>query len=228
MRQTALICLLAYCGSFVPASGAVWARSIASSPASAPPTTSPGRSTFMVEMTETANILHNATPRAWCCSTRSAAAPAPTTGWRWRGPCRTPGPKAALTLFATHYFELTNSDLTPATCQRASEATEHAGDIVFLYRVEAGPASQSYGIQVAKLAGVPRGAAPARERLASLERGTSNTPQGDLFASAPEPVVSEAEGAALDRLANLDPDALTPREAHAALYELVELLDRDR
>jgi DNA mismatch repair protein MutS len=235
MRQAALIVLLARTGSFVPASAArigavdrIFTRIGASDDLTG------GRSTFMVEMTETANILHNATDSSLVLldeigrgtSTYDGLALAwATAGYLAR---RT----RAFTLFATHYFELTAlADELPATFNVHLAATEHSGAIVFLHSVQPGPASQSYGIQVARLAGVPAAVlASARERLQALEQiqADRDPHQPDLF--NPETVVSsglsEETGPAavlLAELENVDPDALTPRQALELIYALKSL-----
>jgi DNA mismatch repair protein MutS len=228
MRQTALIVLLTHIGSFVPANAVrigpidrIFTRIGASDDLAT------GRSTFMVEMTETANILHHATNQslvlmdeigrgtstfdglalAWAVAERLAAL-------------------GAYTLFATHYFELTRlPEQLPNARNAHLAAVEHGERIVFLHSVQDGPASQSYGLQVAQLAGVPRKVIDrARKRLRELEtpdRGEA-LPQLDLFAN---PAVVEPEPSpALEALRELDPDAMSPRQALEALYRLKELL----
>jgi DNA mismatch repair protein MutS len=149
-----------------------------------------------------------------------------------------------MTLFATHYFELTSLPGRYAGVGNVHlSAREHAGDIVFLYQVKHGPASQSYGIQVAKLAGVPASVlAIARKRLASLEQGNSNPLQTDLFSAfnsgfdsgheeslvdEVHELVSDQELATLEQLKGADIDDLTPREALSLLYELKNSLSSD-
>jgi DNA mismatch repair protein MutS len=186
-----------------------------------------GRSTFMVEMSEAANILHNATQHSLVLldeigrgtSTYDGLALAWACAWYLERDLR------AFTLFATHYFELTAlAEQLPGVANVHLAATEHRGQIVFLHTVREGPASQSYGIQVARLAGVPNAVlATAQRKLAQLEvtaAAAGATAQIDLFtAPAPPP----AHGNALqDRLAALDPDALSPRDAHALMFELVQ------
>jgi DNA mismatch repair protein MutS len=136
----------------------------------------------------------------------------------------------AFTLFATHYFELTSlAEDLPATENVHLAATEHQGSIVFLHSVQPGPASQSYGIQVARLAGVPDAVlASARERLQALEQSQagSNPIQADLFNRAEAAAEPDADGAALKAaLAAIEPDELTPRAALERLYELKKLQD---
>ena len=231
MRQAALIALLAYTGSYVPASKAtlgpvdrIFTRMGSSDDIAG------GRSTFMVEMTETANILHNATDESLVLMDEVGRGTSTFDGLSlaWATAEHLARETRAYTLFATHYFELTQlADQLQNVVNVHLTATEHEDSIVFLHNVHDGPASQSYGLQVAKLAGVPNNVIRnAKELLRQLEGGASNanTPQpvvkqevqafqGDMFASN-EP--SEVERA----LAALDVDGLTPREALALLYEL--------
>jgi DNA mismatch repair protein MutS len=190
MRQVALIVLLAHVGCFVPASSApASGRWMPSSPASAPPTTwPPGRSTFMVEMTEAAAILHGATDQSLVLMDEIG-----------RGTSTFDGVALAVaiarhlldknrcwTLFATHYFELTRLAQDYPECANVHlDAVEHNHGIVFLHALEEGPASQSYGIEVAALAGIPGAVVrDAKRRLRALEnREISAGPQADLFAS---------------------------------------------
>ncbi|MBX3706583.1 MAG: DNA mismatch repair protein MutS [Pseudomonadales bacterium] len=239
MRQSALIALLAYTGSGVPARAArlgpvdrIFTRIGASDDLSG------GRSTFMVEMTETANILHHATAHSLVLLDEIGRGTSTYDGLAlaWATAAWLANERRAFTLFATHYFELTTlaSEL-PATANVHLAATEHQGRIVFLHSVTEGPASQSYGIQVARLAGVPAPVlAAARRKLVELEEAAPRDPaQGDLFRSAASPTARSAgpaedsltgPGAELiERLAALDPDALTPRGALELLYELKSL-----
>jgi DNA mismatch repair protein MutS len=233
MRQTALICLLAYSGSFVPAQSAtigpidrIFTRIGAADDLAG------GRSTFMVEMTETAHILHNASPSSLVLLDEIGRGTSTYDGLAlaWACAAHLATNSRSLTLFATHYFELTSLPVnTYGVGNVHMSATEHAGDIVFLYRVEPGPASQSYGIEVAKLAGVPRSVLEqAREKLASLEHAAIDPMQPDLFAPpAPSPVqtpVTPEQEDVLEHLQQLDADNLSPREALALLYELQSIL----
>ena len=234
MRQNALIVLMAYTGSFVPASHAcigpidrIFTR-IGSSDDLAG-----GRSTFMVEMTETANILHNATEHSLVLMDEIGRGTSTFDGLSlaWAS-AEALAQRQALTLFATHYFEMTALEQQIDSVGNLHlTATEHDDGIAFMHRVEPGPASQSYGLQVAQLAGVPRSVIErARYRLAQLE-GDSNVPstdtnraalhthlpatspqQNDLFAAVTHPAV--------DALIQLDVDNLTPRQALDALYAL--------
>lgn len=244
MRQTALIALLAYTGSFVPANRAVlgpvdriFTRMGSSDDIAG------GRSTFMVEMTETANILHNATEFSLVLMDEVGRGTSTFDGLSlaWATAEHLAKEIRCYTLFATHYFELTQlaDDLELAVNVHLT-ATEHDDSIVFLHNVHEGPASQSYGLQVAKLAGVPQNvihnaktqlkllensAGPAATQPAAVaEASTKNREassqvvyQGDMFASAAPSAVEEA-------LQGLDLDGLSPREAMNRLYELKGLL----
>ncbi len=229
MRQIALIALLAHIGSYVPADRAsigpldgIYTRIGASDDLAS------GRSTFMVEMTEAAAILHGATANSLVLmdeigrgtSTFDGLALALAIARHLLDKNR------CLTLFATHYFELTrlNSDY-PECANVHLDAVEHAHRIVFLHAIEEGPASQSYGIEVAALAGVPAAVIrDARRRLRALEnREISAGPQGDLFANLPEPEPTSLSHPALTALIGLDPDELSPREALEQLYVLKRL-----
>ncbi|POA49109.1 DNA mismatch repair protein MutS [Pseudomonas sp. MPR-ANC1] len=230
MRQTALIVLLAHIGSFVPAASCelslvdrIFTR-IGSSDDLAG-----GRSTFMVEMSETANILHNATERSLVLMDEVGRGTSTFDGLSlaWAAAERLAHLRA-YTLFATHYFELTVlPEAEPLVANVHLNATEHNERIVFLHHVLPGPASQSYGLAVAQLAGVPSEViVRAREHLSRLEdtalpheapkpaaKGKPLAPQqSDMFASLPHPV--------LDELAKLDVDDLTPRRALELLYAL--------
>ncbi|HRH82052.1 MAG TPA: DNA mismatch repair protein MutS [Thiobacillaceae bacterium] len=229
MRQTALIVLLACCGLYVPAEEAVIGpvdqifTRIGSSDDLAG-----GRSTFMVEMTETAGILNHATEQSLVLLDEIGRGTSTFDGISiaWSVARHLAEKTRSMTLFATHYFELTQLARDDRTIANAHlDAVESSGNLTFLHAVEDGPASQSYGIQVARLAGVP---APvvgaARRKLVELEnQQVAVSGQGDLFAapSVPEPAVHPA----LERLVSLDPDSLTPREALEALYELRRELD---
>ncbi len=233
MRQAALITLLACTGSFVPAAEAsigpidrIFTRIGASDDLTG------GRSTFMVEMTETANILHNATDRSLVLLDEIGRGTSTYDGLAlaWATAGHLARQLRAFTLFATHYFELTSlAEELPGTENVHLAATEHQGSIVFLHSVQPGPASQSYGIQVARLAGVPDIVlGGARERLQALEQSQAdrNPVQADLFnrSAEPAPETTAAEKAVLQALAAIDPDTLTPREALDRLYTLIHTL----
>ncbi len=232
MRQTALIVILAYTGSFVPADNArigpidrIFTRVGAADDLAG------GRSTFMVEMTETASILNNASAQSLVLMDEVGRGTSTFDGLSlaWaaarfiaRGP-------RAFTLFATHYFELTSlADELPATGNVHLDASEHGDELIFLHSVKPGPASQSYGLHVARLAGVPRDVVDeARDYLATLEQqldaSGASGPQGQLaFAAATPP------DRLRERLAEIDVDALSPRQALELLFELnAEARDRE-
>ena len=237
MRQVALIVLLAHTGSFVPATAAtvgpvdrIFTRIGASDDLTG------GRSTFMVEMSEAAHILHNATADSLVLLDEIGRGTSTYDGLAlaWATAEHIARRIGAFTLFATHYFELTAlPDAIDTAVNVHLDAVEHQGDVVFLHSVREGPASQSYGIEVAKLAGVPGPVLDdARRRLRDLEtrHRDRESSQPDLFqsfqelpdGSAPE---SKDGNALLDRLEGLDPDALTPKDALDALYELKKLAD---
>lgn len=240
MRQTALIVLLAHIGSFVPASHAkisivdrIFTR-IGSSDDLAG-----GRSTFMVEMTETASILNNATKRSLVLMDEIGRGTSTFDGLSLAWACaqHLADKIQAYTLFATHYFEITQ---LPETCEKATNvhlnATEHDDSIIFLHTVKEGPANQSYGLQVAQLAGVPCDViSQAKEKLQHLEQNATNDehtpapprtssrkalaplPQVDMFAlHTPHPAVAIIE--------QLDIDSTSPREAMDLLYRLKKTL----
>ena len=234
MRQVALATLMAHVGSAVPASHAefgpidrIFTRIGASDDLAS------GRSTFMVEMSEAANILHNATEQSLVLMDEIGRG---TSTWdglalAWAIARALLTHNRSLTLFATHYFELTAlSTEHPTLANVHVEATEHGGRVVFLHKVKPGPASQSYGIQVAQLAGVPAGVLrEARSRLRTLEglaAGHADSMQGGLFAEpvtvaeTPTPADSAQRALLAEALSTIDPDALSPREALDALYRL--------
>ena len=229
MRQTAVICLLAYCGSYVPArSAAIGPIDRIFTRIGAADDLASGRSTFMVEMTETAHILHNATASSLVLLDEIGRGTSTYDGLALAWACaeHLAEQTGALTLFATHYFELTGlAATTPGVGNLHLSATEHRGDIVFLYQVEPGPASQSYGIEVAKLAGVPRSVLKhARKRLAGLEQTSFDPAQPDLFAPAP-PEFDEQTSELHEALAEVDADDLSPRAALELVYRLKAMLD---
>jgi DNA mismatch repair protein MutS len=228
MRQVAQIALLAYCGCFVPAKSAcmgpidrIFTRIGASDDLAG------GRSTFMVEMTEAASILNNATPRSLVLvdeigrgtSTFDGLALAYAIARHLAESVR------CYTLFATHYFELTQlASLLPHVANVHLDAVEHKDRIVFLHRLEGGPADRSYGIHVAHLAGIPREVVrAARKHLAELESQLRHaSAQPDLFSSA-APAAAPAANALRDALDAIEPDGMSPRDALEALYALKKL-----
>ena len=228
MRQVALITLLACMGSHVPAThcrigpiDAIHTR------IGAADDLANAQSTFMLEMTEAAQILHAATPHSLVLMDEIGRGTSTFDGLALASGIATHlhDKTRAFTLFATHYFELTE---LPAKARHAVNmhvsAAEAGSDIVFLHEIQPGPASRSYGIQVAKLAGMPSPVLHhARHTLAALEeRAGENDVQVDLFAAPPEPDgpgTSPVEAA----LAAINPDALSPREALDALYQLKKM-----
>ncbi|GAB3435218.1 DNA mismatch repair protein MutS [Massilia solisilvae] len=236
MRQVALITLLAYVGSFVPAASAtigpidrIFTRIGASDDLAN------GRSTFMVEMTESAAILNGATDRSLVLMDEVGRGTSTFDGLAlaWAIARHLIETSRSFTLFATHYFELTQlPEAHPSAVNVHLSAVEHKDSIVFLHAVQDGPASQSYGLQVAQLAGVPPGVIrAARRHLARLEaQAVDGASQMDLFAPPPcvEPedeaaAAAPAADAVREALDAIDPDALTPREALERLYELKRL-----
>ena len=231
MRQTALIVILAHMGSYVPADrlkigpvDRIFTRIGASDDLAG------GRSTFMVEMTETATILNNATEQSLVLMDEIGRGTSTFDGLSlaWAAAHYMGEKTRAFTLFATHYFELTALTQELTACANVHlDATEHDGQLVFLHAVKPGPANQSYGLQVASLAGVPAEVIRrARSYLRALEseraRGQAPLAQGQLdFASPPAPEDSPLRAA----LAALDPDSMTPRAALDKLYELKKLND---
>jgi len=251
MRQVAHITLLAHIGSYVPAEAAtlgpidrIFTRMGSSDDVAG------GRSTFMVEMTETANILHHATANSLVLMDEVGRGTSTFDGLSlaWSSAQHLADNTGAYTLFATHYFEMTQlSEQHQGVVNVHLTATEHQDHIVFLHHVEEGPASQSYGLQVAKLAGVPDSviqsakqklvlleqtaveetsdpaakpaATPAPEKVAT-ERPTASavaSPQADLFAFGGPSEVEKS-------LQDINPDELTPRQALELLYQLKEKL----
>ncbi len=229
MRQVALIALLAHTGCFVPARKArigpidqIYTRVGASDDLAG------GRSTFMVEMTESANILHNATPSSLVLMDEIGRGTSTFDGLAlaWAIGRFILEKNKSLTLFATHYFELTRLALEyKAAANIHLDAVEHKDSIVFLHAVEEGPANRSYGLQVAALAGVPRPVIrQARKVLEmleqqSLERGGQN----DLFSNSPAEEKTPESDALRDALQGVNPDDLSPREALELLYRLKKL-----
>jgi DNA mismatch repair protein MutS len=232
MRQAALIVLLAHAGSWVPATAAIigpidriFTRIGAGDDLAR------GRSTFMVEMSETANILHNATSHSLVLMDEIGRGTSTYDGLAlaWASAVYLARRVGAYTLFATHYFELTRlEEKEPSVANVHLRAVEHKDRIVFLHSVERGPANQSYGLQVAALAGVPAVVLKqARKHLALLEKQQrTEDPQLGLFDQGVyeehEVEEEEREDALRAKLEEVDPDSLTPREALALLYELKE------
>ena len=240
MRQVALIVLMACIGSHVPASAArigpidrIFTRIGASDDLGS------GRSTFMVEMTEAASILHHATPHSLVLMDEIGRGTSTFDGLALALSCaeHLAEKNQALSLFATHYFELTQlADHHNGIVNLHLDASLHGQKISFLHSVREGPASQSYGLQVAQLAGIPMPVVErAREYLRELEddsmgRWSRDAAQADLFArpsAPPEPSPSVTPSATEKRLREIAPDQLSPKEALDLLYELKELHARE-
>ena len=252
MRQTALISLLAYCGSYVPAKAAklgpidrIFTRIGSADDLSS------GKSTFMVEMTETSQILHHATNQSLVLMDEVGRGTSTYDGLSLAWACVLDLTRRikCLCLFATHYFELTELSKESGIDNYHVTAKELNGNLILLHKVQSGPASKSHGLQVAKLAGIPASVIKeAQKRLkilekqqapsiivtqndlfASIDEITDTTAQSENYASAEVQVIEkiievEKSSPALDALAQLDIDNLTPREALAQLYQLKELI----
>jgi DNA mismatch repair protein MutS len=236
MRQTALIVILAHIGCYVPARRAVLGpMDRIFTRIGAADDLAGGRSTFMLEMTETANILNNATAHSLVLMDEVGRGTSTFDGLSLAWACAAfiATKIRAFTLFATHYFELTSlATEAPGVVNVHVEAVEHGDKLVFLHSVKEGPANQSYGLQVAALAGIPKSVtAQARRYLTELERErdalrTSTSPQGELALFAPAPASAPPpQSAALEALRALDPNSLSPREALDLLFRL-QTLDR--
>ncbi len=227
MRQVALLTLMAHIGCYIPASSAsfgpidqIFTRIGASDDLAS------GRSTFMVEMSETANILHNASEKSLVLMDEIGRGTSTFDGLSlaWASANYLANNTKPMTLFATHYFEMTSLPEHASTAANVHlDAIEHGDHIVFLHAVKDGAANQSYGLQVAALAGVPKAVInEARVKLSSLEKkqNTATTPQTspqfDIFNSAIDQEVS-------DFITQLSPDDLSPKEALEALYTLKSL-----
>jgi DNA mismatch repair protein MutS len=230
MRQTALIVLLAHCGCYVPATSAkigeidrIMTRIGASDDLAG------GRSTFMVEMTETANILHHATDKSLVLLDEIGRGTSTFDGLSlaWAVAKQLLEKNRSYTLFATHYFELTRIvDEFKHAANVHLDAVEHGNHIVFMHKVEEGAANQSYGLQVAQLAGMPKSVVSAAKRkLVQLEQQqiASNATQPDMF-MAEVSEIEVAEHPIVSKLENLQVDDLTPKQALDLLYELKKLL----
>ncbi|OLQ78492.1 DNA mismatch repair protein MutS [Photobacterium proteolyticum] len=232
MRQTALIALMAHVGSFVPAESVkmgpldrIFTRIGASDDLAS------GRSTFMVEMTETANILHNATQHSLVLMDEIGRGTSTYDGLSlaWASAEWLAEKIAAMTLFATHYFELTElPSMMEGLANVHLDAVEHGDEIAFMHAVQEGAASKSYGLAVASLAGVPKSVIKrAKIKLQQLEAS------GHQQASAPASIAPKAEqqlslipepSEVEEALANVNPDDMTPRQALEELYRLKALL----
>lgn len=234
MRQNALIVLMAYIGSFVPAERAVlgpvdriFTRVGASDDLAS------GRSTFMVEMTETATILHHATAQSLVLMDEIGRGTSTYDGLSLAWACAEylAQQLKAMTLFATHYFELTElASQLQGLANIHLDAVEHDEHIVFMHQVQDGAASKSYGLQVAQLAGVPRVVIQkAKQKLAQLEQQSVVSAKAPAAAKTIEPLQQQLFAEAephpiLEQLTKLDPDQLSARQALDLLYQLKERL----
>lgn len=241
MRQTALISLLAYCGSYVPAQAAklgpidrIFTRIGSADDLST------GKSTFMVEMTETSQILHHATHQSLVLMDEVGRGTSTYDGLSLAWACVLDLTKRikCLCLFATHYFELTELETESGIDNYHVTAKEMNGNLILLHKVQHGPASQSHGLQVAKLAGIPANVIKeAQKRLKILEKQqqhqsavqsdlftTTEPDEAPIFQQASTVEVIEKTSPALDLLEQLDVDSLSPRQALEKLYQLKEAL----
>ncbi|WP_193323394.1 DNA mismatch repair protein MutS [Erwinia endophytica] len=228
MRQAALITLMAYIGSYVPADEAligpidrIFTRVGAADDLAS------GRSTFMVEMTETANILHNATEYSLVLMDEIGRGTSTYDGLSLAWACAESLANRikAMTLFATHYFELTTlPDKMEGVANVHLDALEHGDTIAFMHSVQEGAASKSYGLAVAALAGVPKEVIKrARQKLKELETLSGNA--AATKADGPQlPLLVEETSPAVEALEALDPDSLSPRQALEWIYRLKSLL----
>jgi len=229
MRQNALIALLAHVGSFVPAARAklstldrIFTR-IGSSDDLAS-----GRSTFMVEMTETANILHNATPKSLVLMDEVGRGTSTFDGLSlaWAAAIALATRVRAFTLFATHYFELTALPEQFDTMANVHlDATEHEDHVIFMHNIQDGPANRSFGLQVAKLAGIPTDVLDqAKQKLAELEAGQASAPTRSVANTVPpaqNDLFNRADShPALTALSDASIDDMSPRDALEFLYDL--------
>ncbi|MDU5728722.1 MAG: DNA mismatch repair protein MutS [Citrobacter freundii] len=230
MRQTALIALLAYIGSYVPAQKVeigpidrIFTRVGAADDLAS------GRSTFMVEMTETANILHNATENSLVLMDEIGRGTSTYDGLSLAWACaeNLANKIKALTLFATHYFELTQlPEKMEGVANVHLDALEHGDTIAFMHSVQDGAASKSYGLAVAALAGVPKEVIKrARQKLRELESIAPNVAATQVDGTQMSLLsVPEETSPAVEALENLDPDSLTPRQALEWIYRLKSLV----
>lgn len=226
MRQIALISILAHIGSFVPAESLqigpidrIFTRIGASDDLAS------GRSTFMVEMTETANILNNATENSLVLMDEIGRGTSTFDGLSlaWACAAYLATTIKSLTLFATHYFELIHlPDIHQTVANVHLDAIEHNDNIVFLHTVNEGPANKSYGLQVAQLAGIPKNViANAKHKLQHLEKDRDNSKNESFFSEDNGAIVeSFKEHPVISELKAVDPNTLTPIEALKVLYQL--------
>jgi DNA mismatch repair protein MutS len=229
MRQAALIVILAHIGSFVPADSArlgpidrIFTRIGASDDLAG------GRSTFMVEMTEAASILHNASDQSLVLMDEIGRGTSTFDGLSlaWAVAHHIGERVRAFTLFATHYFELTALAGEIADCVNVHlDATEHKGRLVFLHSVKPGPANQSYGLQVAALAGVPQEVIRRARAFLRVLESQQPAPQDHPQAQLPLDAGGDERDALREAIEKIDPDGLSPREALDVVYRLKKLVD---
>jgi DNA mismatch repair protein MutS len=229
MRQVALIALMAHIGAYVPATAArigpidqIFTRIGAADDLAG------GRSTFMVEMTESAAILHNATEKSLVLMDEVGRGTSTFDGLAlaWSISRHLVEKNRSMSLFATHYFELTRLALEYKEVANVHlDAVEHKDTVVFLHAVEEGPASQSYGLQVAGLAGVPKAVIRQAKRYLQLLEDSSITRgnQADLFARTQEAEQEPEADPLREAMAKVNPDELSPREALELLYRLKKI-----
>lgn len=230
MRQAALIVIMMHIGCFVPAAAArcgpidrIFTRIGASDDLAG------GRSTFMVEMSETATILHNATSNSLVLMDEIGRGTSTFDGLSLAWACADylSGHCRAFTLFATHYFELTAlADEQKSICNIHLDAMEHSDKIIFLHAVKPGPASQSYGLQVASLAGVPADViVQAKQKLQQLEQQAYRPQQSEAGLQQLDLFSVSEQHPAIAFLDEIDPDTLSPKQALELLYQLKRLID---
>ena len=231
MRQIALITLMAHIGCYVPAEHAVigpvdriFTRIGASDDLAS------GRSTFMVEMTETANILHNATPNSLVLMDEIGRGTSTYDGLSlaWSAAEYLANNLNAMTLFATHYFELTQLPEQMGNVENVHlDAVEHGDSIVFMHAVQEGPASRSYGLQVAALAGVPNSVINAAKQklhhLESRDHALEQSKNGEMAVQQTMSFPTQPTSPVIEALEKLNPDELTPRQALDYLYNLKKM-----
>ncbi|MEQ9926911.1 DNA mismatch repair protein MutS [Pectobacterium brasiliense] len=229
MRQAALIVLMAHIGCFVPADQAVIGPvdRIFTRVGAADDLAS-GRSTFMVEMTETANILHNATENSLVLMDEIGRGTSTYDGLSLAWACaeNLANRIKAMTLFATHYFELTTlPEKMEGVVNVHLDAREHGDTIAFMHSVQDGAASKSYGLAVAALAGVPKEVIKrARQKLKELETLSNNASSSHIDGAQLALLSNDEPSPAIEALEAIDPDALTPRQALDWLYQLKKML----
>ena len=229
MRQVALINIMAFCGSFVPAEKAIlgpidqiFTRIGASDDLAG------GRSTFMVEMQETANILHNATDRSLVILDEIGRGTSTYDGLSlaWSACEYLVKHLRSLTLFATHYFEITKMDSIDGVCNYHMKATDSEGKLIFMHKLEPGAASQSYGIHVAEHAGVPISVIQnAQRKLHELQTQNSNTQPHAIQTPA---IHQEKDSPYIDELKTISLDEMTPKQTQVYLYQLIERISFDK